>query len=118
MKELFMRFCSGFWVIINNYENYRILYNKLFWKKILPVLWRETIQKKNITIYRKGDKDFSKYAWGKYSLFATKCKVTTYSYVCPNCDEEFDDYEVCLIRRLQKESKTKILRKDKPSDLE
>jgi len=89
-----------------------------FGKNYCPYCGGRLYRKKNITIYRKGDKDFSKYARGNHSLFANKCKVTTYSYVCPSCDEEFDDYEVCRIRRLQKERKTRILWKDKPSDLE
>ncbi len=89
-----------------------------FGKNYCPYCGERLFRKKNIAIYRKGEKDFSKYAWGKYSLFATKCKVTTYSYVCPSCDEEFTDDEVTDIRILQKKSKTKILRKDKPSDSE
>jgi len=98
-------------------------------KNFCPYCGERLKKQKIVNIVRKGDKDFQKIwyesrkwmsgnATLRFPLFVTKVKVITYIYICPNCDEEFTDDEVTDIRILQKKRKTKILWKDKPSDLE
>ena len=81
-----------------------------FRKHHCPFCGNQIEKKTKTAILHKGDKGFTKIHLGTgYNPFIDENEIVTYYFNCCVCNEDFSEYDVGKIRKLQKKEKSKIL---------
>ena len=92
-------------------RSYKFALLEIFRKHYCPFCGKRLEKKRKITILHKGDKGFSRVHMGVgWNPFIDENEIITYYFNCNTCNEDFSEYEVDKIRKLQKKEKSKVLK--------
>ena len=82
-----------------------------FRKHYCPHCGNELKKQKEVSVLHKGDEGFRKNHLGTgYNPSIDTNEITTYSFSCIQCNEQFSDDDLSKIRKMQRAEKSKILK--------
>ena len=89
-----------------------MLFRKMYCFKCENKLNKHKISK----IYHKREKGYQNHILGHSTIGMDKIELATYVYKCPNCGHEITYDDQCIIAKIQKKLKKKVLTQDEISD--